>query len=413
MEFIHYIFWIIASIILLFIVYLYFLAFISLLPRKKRKLKYPNNTRFAIIIPAHNEAKVIQKTLTSLKSLDYPKNSYDIIVICDNCDDNTAQIVQRNEIRFFERVDKNRKGKGYALQWLFDKIKDDTRYDAFVIIDADSIVAPNLLSILNQKICEGARAIQSFYDVINPEKSPMASLSYLGFLLSRNLRYKGRERLGWSTNLLGNGMCFSRDIISKYGWNATSIVEDLEYGIMLHLNGVRVHFASEAKIYAEIPATFRDAKIQRTRWDIGKFHIRNKYALKLLKRWILKKDISFLDSALELLIPPYSLLLAVCFVLFGLFMLVSFDVRGLLFYLWLTIICSLILYTLLGLIVGKAKLDIYRNLVYAPFFIIWRIVIVVKGLLVGNKGRWIKTQRKNSHNQYGLKQKRKRSLNVF
>lgn len=392
-----YLFWSLGALLIYIISYLYFLAALSLMPSSKGNHSPKPETKFVILIPAYNEARVIEIPLKSIKNLNYPKTLYETIVIADNCTDETAKIVTDNGVRCLKRNDREKKGKGFALQWAFEYLKKKKAfhmYDAFVIIDADTIVDPNFLKEMDKKIAGKEKAIQGYYDVINPSASPMASLTYLGFVLSRNLRYKGKTRLNWSANLLGNGMCFSREVIDRFGWNATSIAEDVEYAIMLHFNGIRVSFAPEAKIFAEIPMTFKDARSQRSRWDIGKFQVRNRYLGRLVKKAIKTRDISYLDTAMELLIPPFSFFLILSFSLFFLFMVTAFTGFNGLFILWLIIISALIVYVMIGLAIAKANWRIYKNLFYAPFFLLWRVETVIRAYISKNTKKWIKTERK-------------------
>jgi len=390
-------FWVLGVVWLFAIAYLYFLATLNLIPEKRHSPPKKPQTKFAIVIPAHNEAEVIKETLESVKNVNYPRGLYETWVIADNCTDETVQVAREHEVSCLERSDEERKGKGFALQWAFERLKKRNNfdsYDAFVIMDADTIMDPDFLGAMDRRIIRGEMAIQGYYDVIDPEASPMASLSYLGFVLSRNLRYKGRTKMGWPSNLLGNGMCFSKDVINRFGWNATSIVEDVEYAVMLLLNGIRVFFAPEAKIFAEIPRTFKESRIQRSRWDIGKFQVRNKYLGPLIKEAIRTKDVRYLDATMELLIPPFSLFLVLSFALFGLFMATSFEGVSVLSTIWLTIVSALIAYVLVGLVIARASWKIYRNLVYAPLFLLWRVQTVIWGYLCKIRKQWLKTERK-------------------
>ncbi|MBN1842118.1 MAG: glycosyltransferase family 2 protein [Deltaproteobacteria bacterium] len=393
-----YFFWISGGLLLAVMVYLWFLAVVSLIPERTVAITKESQTRFAILIPAHNEAAVIRATLESVKTLDYSEMLYDVIVIADNCTDETAELARQYEARVLERKDERERGKGFALQWAFESLKargDFAGYDAFVIIDADTVFDPLFLEAMNKRIAKGEMAIQGYYDVKNPGASPMASLSYLGFALSRNLRYKGRTSLGWSSNLLGNGMCFSKEIIRRFGWDATSIVEDMEYAVMLRLNGITVSFGPEALVFAEIPDTFKDSKIQRSRWDIGRFQVRNRYLVQLIKEALRKRDIGYLDMAMELLIPPFSLFVVLCLILFGLFLSSSFTAIDTLSTMWFTIILMLVTYILLGLVKAKTGWRTYINLVYAPFFLMWRVKTVIWGYFAKVGKHWIKTARKD------------------
>ena len=188
-------------------------------------------------------------------------------------------------------------------------------------------------------------------------------------------------------------MCFHRDIIQEYGWPATTIVEDLEYGMMLLLNDVRVIFVPEARIYAEIPESFRRSRTQRVRWDLGKFAVRNMYLPKLLKAALRKGDLAFLDAAMELIIPPFSLFISIVIGCCILFFIVSFRNFDFLFSLWLVILGFLFGYTLLGLVMAKASMKMYKNLLYAPYFLLWRVFITFSGTLKHEKRDWVKTKR--------------------
>ena len=391
-------FWVSGVLLLLVMVYLWFLAVASLLPEKKRPTVHVPRTRFAVLIPAHNEADLINFTLDSTHVLDYPTDLFAIFIIADNCTDQTAGLARSKGSTVLERHDETRKGKGYALSWAFEHLKETGRFDdfdAFVIIDADTIFDSRFLKAMDIRMRRGEQAIQGYYDVLNPDGSPMASLSYLGFALNRNLKYVGRTKLGWPSNLLGNGMCFSKEVIGRFGWYATSIVEDMEYAVMLALHGVRVSFAPEALVFAEIPETFGQSRIQRSRWDIGRFQVRNRYVGRLVKAAVRTRDMGYLDTAMELIIPPFSIFVVLCFCLFGLFLACLLSEFDALARLWFTVIIALMFYIMLGLSTAKADWKIYANLVYAPFFLFWRVTTIFWGYIHKIGGRWIKTERKN------------------
>jgi cellulose synthase/poly-beta-1,6-N-acetylglucosamine synthase-like glycosyltransferase len=388
------IFLILGLLFLSVLFYLSFLALVSIWPEKQRSQEFSPTIKFAIVIPANNESRVIGQILNNLKQIDYPEDLFNIFVIADNCEDNTAEISRRTGATCWERYDPVLRGKGHVLQWAFKRLLQEGDHGAFVVVDADTLVDRNFLKAMNQRILEGAKAIQGYYDVLNPESSPMGSLSYLGFVISRNLRYKGRTKLGWTTNLLGNGMCFTREVIQRFGWCATSIVEDIEYEMILLLNDIRIVFAPEARIYAEIPDTFSKSKAQRGRWDIGKFEVRNRYLFKLIRKGLKNRDFSYFDSALELIIPPFSLFVILVLTCYFLFFVLDFHGLNLNFYLMTFLLSGLIAYTLSGLVLARASLKIYLSLVYAPYFLLWRFWILLQEIWHGKHSTWIKTVRK-------------------
>jgi 1,2-diacylglycerol 3-beta-glucosyltransferase len=377
-----------ALLFLLVYIYLFFLAGASFLPERRRAGPVPPAKRFAIVIPAYNESASIEETLIGLREVDYPVSLYDVYVIADNCDDNTAELARRQGAMVFERHDPVRMNKGYALQWAFARLIEKKEYDVYAVVDADTRLNPDFLHCLNRRFQEGAKAVQAYTEVMEPLASGVASLSCLGFILNRNFRYRGRSKLGWTSNLMGTGMCFAREVIERFGWVATSIVEDIEYEMFLHLNDVRVVHASEARLKFHMHDDRRKTDKQRTRWDMGKFEVRNKYFGPLLLAGLKKRDLSYFDSALELLIPPYSLLVVSALLCFLLFLI--FDYKGLTlnFYLWLAVIAMILIYTLGGLLLARVPLKFYLSLLYVPFFLAWRLWLVLSGALRRNRRQW-------------------------
>jgi cellulose synthase/poly-beta-1,6-N-acetylglucosamine synthase-like glycosyltransferase len=379
-------FFILGLLFLLVLGYLYFLAVFSLLPWKKY-VPGPPALRFAIVIPAHNEADLIAATLEATAALDYPAALYEIIVVADNCSDATEKIARAHGATCLVRTDAAARGKGNVLRWVFPQLLRSGDHDGFVVIDADSHLDPEFLLRVNHYFLQGEQAVQGYSQVRHPECSPMESLAFLGFALNRNLRYRGRSRLGWTSNLLGTGMCFQRQVLEKYGWNTTTMVEDIEYEMMLKLHGVRVLFAPDTRLNVELHSSVSQSGGQRTRWDLGKFEVRNRYLLPLLRQGIRHKDPSCFDCAMELLLPPFSLLcvgiLAGCL----LFAVAGYSGVDLNFYIWLIVLFGLLLYIFIGLITARANWRVYRSLCLAPFFIIWRFWIVVRESLGPNRNR--------------------------
>jgi len=140
--------------------------------RRKTKLEFPPQKSFAILVAAHNEEKVIGALVENLKQLNYPKELYDIMVICDNCTDRTADIVREHGVYAFERTNPNKRGKGYAIEWMLNELwKLPRQYDAVVMLDADNLVDPDFLIHMNNDLCAGKKVIQGYLDTKNPNDS--------------------------------------------------------------------------------------------------------------------------------------------------------------------------------------------------------------------------------------------------
>ena len=369
-------------------IYLWFLAIVGFFPDKKATNTNDRLTKFGIIIPAHNEAQLLPNTLARLGEVDYPKDLYEVIVIADNCDDDTAALARRAWATCWERRDEEHTGKGYVLQWAFEKLPAHGDHGAYLVIDADTILEPDFLKAMNRRLVGGAKAVQGYSDVINPDRSPMESLSYLGFVLNRNLRYRGRTKLGWTSNLMGTGMCFAREVIEEHGWIATSIVEDVEYGMFLQLHGVRVEFAPEARLWVQLHDTFKATKGQRRRWDLGKFAVRNEYLPQLLRKGLRTGDPSYFDSSLELLIPPFTLFFVLTFLAYGAYLISGQSTIPFLRSLWHFTAGGAFLYTLTGLLYARAGLKVYLSLLYVPYFLLWRFWIVIQGSMTKKHDQW-------------------------
>ena len=157
-------------------IYNIIIGFCALIRLKEKELKTNKKHKFMIIIPAHNEEKVIKNLIESLHALDYPKELYDIFVIEDNCTDNTGKIAKELGCKVYTRNDSKKKTKGYALNWFLAKVLEEKlEYDAFAVIDSDNVVDSNFLNAMNKKLCQGETVIQGYKDIKNPTDSWIAS----------------------------------------------------------------------------------------------------------------------------------------------------------------------------------------------------------------------------------------------
>src|SRR5919201_6397569 len=223
-----------------------------------RRAPHPSSPRhrFAILVPAHNEEQLLPRLLQSINALDYPRALYDTHVVADNCTDRTAAVAAAAGATAHERADVHRRGKGYALRWLVSRVAESgASYDAYVIVDADSVLSANFLGVLNAHLARGDQAIQSYYGVLNREDSWPAALRYVALALFNGLRPRGRDALGLSTGLRGNGMCFAAPIMKRFGWETFTLAEDVEFHFQLVGADTRVMYAPAASVVVEMPAS--------------------------------------------------------------------------------------------------------------------------------------------------------------
>ncbi|MGL5633592.1 MAG: glycosyltransferase family 2 protein [Sarcina sp.] len=278
---------------------------------KKTEMKNPEKS-FALIVSAHNEEVVIGNLVDSFNHLDYPKELYDVFVIADNCTDSTADVARKHGANVYERFNKEKRGKGFALEWMFKKIFEmEKNYDAIGIFDADNLVDKEFLQKMNSKMCDGYEVVQCYIETKNPNDSWVTESCDLSLGSTvRRLQY-GRDSMGLSAQLGGTGFVLTTEILQEMGWGATCLTEDLEFTCKLVLNGKRVGVADDAIIYDEKPLTLNDSWKQRKRWMQGFADVASRYTLKLLKKAIVDRDAIAFDCAMYVLQPFMTTLLAI------------------------------------------------------------------------------------------------------
>lgn len=263
-------------------------------------------TRFVVVVPAHNEATGIEKTVRSLLSIDYPAEKFTTVVIADNCTDATATLAREAGATVIERFDDLRRSKGFALTDVLPRVLADGTIDAVVVVDADTHVDANLLSAFSARFANGAHAVQADYEVANADGGWRTELMSVAFTCFHEVRSMGRERLGLSAGLRGNGMAFTRFALETVPHEASSLVEDLEHGIALAKAGIRVAYVHEASVRAEMPINDDAAASQRKRWENGRDLMRTEHAWSLLRLAVTNRSKVQADLGADVLIPPLS-----------------------------------------------------------------------------------------------------------
>jgi cellulose synthase/poly-beta-1,6-N-acetylglucosamine synthase-like glycosyltransferase len=371
-----------------------YLAGLALLARAATPPAPARDVRFDVVVPAHDEELGIAETVRSLMAVDYPKELFQVVVVADNCSDLTAERAEAAGARVLIRHDPTVRGKGHALAFAFERLASEGKADAFVVIDADTLVSANLLGAFAARIASGAEALQADYGVRNPDSSWRTRLLHLAFALFQGVRSSARERLGLSCGLRGNGMAFTRALLARVPHDAFSIVEDVEYGIRLGLAGCRVQYVPEARVVGEMAASEEASRSQRSRWEGGRLALVRGQALPLIRGAFRERSPVLLDLALDLLVPPLSYLAAATFL--GL----SASVAGIALHLGTVVATALWGATALGLAVYVARGWVesglgWRGLAdvpYAAVFVLWKIALWARPD-PGRRGQWVRTAR--------------------
>jgi 1,2-diacylglycerol 3-beta-glucosyltransferase len=393
------------------VIYLLLLTVAACLARGRQlKPANPPTNRILFLIPAHNEASLLPATLANLRQLDYPAELYEVHVVADNCSDNTAELARACGTIVHERVDDTLIGKGYALQWLLKRLwAAGTPHDALVVLDADSIVSRNFLRVMNSQLTAGAHAVQAYYAVREPGSSPVVALRYIGMAMVNYLRPLGRMALGGSAGLKGNGMLFRAKLMLQHEWTG-HLTEDIEFHMSLISAGERVLFAPDAVVWAEMPATLAGSTTQNERWERGRVEMLRRYVPRLLGdarhalgrgQW--RRAYLNFDAAMEHLIPPFTVLVAISLLLstatvllFALsFWFAPSALRCATANLFLALFLALgqTIYIGASLQLTRAPKTIYKALLYAPAFMLWKLVLYGRVLTGRQQKGWIRTTR--------------------
>jgi cellulose synthase/poly-beta-1,6-N-acetylglucosamine synthase-like glycosyltransferase len=350
--------------------------------------------RFRFIVPAHDEAEGIGATVTSLLAVDYPKELFDVLVVADNCSDDTAARAEAAGARVLVRNNREERGKGYALALAFEQTPAEV--DAVVVIDADTLVSANILREFALGRDAGAAALQADYAVRNPDAGWRTRLMAVALGCFHIVRSRARESLKLSCGLRGNGMCFSRALLAEVPHHAYSVVEDVEYGIRLGEAGYRVHYVDRAHVYGEMVSKAGAAASQRRRWEEGRRELVRRNGWRLFRAGLFKNRVLF-DLSLDLLIPPLSrlALAAVLGFAVSLALRVVFPDSYLALAVFSAELACLFLYVLRGWSLSGTGLRGLADLCLAPVYVVWKMALRFQRPKKATS-TWVRTEREQS-----------------
>ncbi len=358
----------------------------ALLPalRGKNSIK-ARSCRIAVVVPAHDEELHITSCLRSLNEARGQDQDIDICVVADNCTDDTASLAARSGARVLVRANTMKCGKGFALDFAFKTLLQE-QYEAFLVVDADTSVAGNFFTEMRVLLSTGADAVQCRYLVRNSTESIRTRLRSVAMRAFNVVRPRGRDRLGVSCGIYGNGFGVSRKTLEKVPYLASSVVEDLEYHLALIRSGRRVRFADRTEVCGEMPVGKAAADKQRTRWEGGRFRMIREKAPELLRDAIRGRT-SAIEPLLDLLLLPLG---------FHATLLVCGAVSS-----WnpariaaLVGVAVLLLHLFATFVVGDASCRDLMALTAAPLYVLRKCISLPR--LLRSSGRdatWVRTER--------------------
>jgi len=271
----------------------------------------PDACRVCILMPAHNEALGIEKILTSL--LTQLSSQTRLLVVADNCSDNTAALVRAvaagvHPIDVVERQHAELRGKGFALDFGVRHLAQDPP-DVVLVLDADCEVEGDAIPKLVVACLQYQRPAQALYLMRNPPGvSVKGRLAEFAWVVKNWVRPLGFHRLGLPCQLMGTGMAFGWKHISQATLATGHIVEDMQLGLDLARNGAAPRFCPQALVTSYFPQSAEGIQAQRTRWEHGHMGIILSEVPTLLWQSLLQTNRTLFGMALDLCVPPLALL---------------------------------------------------------------------------------------------------------
>ena len=343
----------------------------------------------AVLIPAHNEAFGIEKTLLNL--LPQISERDRLIVVADNCTDNTAEIARKHNAIVIERKNESLRGKGFALDYGL-KFLESNPPQVVVVIDADCTIKKGSIHDLAQLAFSTKQPVQAINLLELPEEpTPKDLVSVLAFTVKNLVRPLGLRHLNLPCTLTGTGMAFEWSTIENISLASDNLVEDMQMSIDLAIKGSTTLLCPTVKLTGQEAVT----KSQRTRWEHGHLKTIKNEVPRLVKAAIEKKRLDLLALSLDLFVPPLSLLVifwavstifSFLNIVFGLGWTLSilFASEGLL--LFLSIFIAYVKF---------ARKDIpLKSFALIPFYLLWKMPLYFS-FLFKPQTKWIRSARGN------------------
>lgn len=375
------------------VVILFIQIIVSLFSSKSKPFVIETRPRLLVLVPAHNESLNILPTLASVKS--QLKHDDRVVVVADNCTDDTASVARSTNVEVVERTDAVKRGKGYALDFGIRFIESGTEFpEVVVIVDADCLLEQGALDRLSQQAATRQVPIQALYLMHSPSGAGLKTkIAEFAWTVKNWARALGYSRLGLPCQLMGTGMAFPWSLIKKAELASGHIVEDLKLGLDFAYLSLAPHFCPTAKVTSTFPLNKDGIKSQRTRWEHGHLGMIVKEGPTLLWKSVKAFNIGMLVLVLDMCIPPLALLSLLVMILsmLGVILMVITDQH-------MPWILGTIPFFLLVTSVmmawwkfGRGILS-FTDLAYIPVYILLKIPVYIK-FIVKRQVNWVRSRR--------------------
>ena len=348
--------------------------------------------RTAVLVPAHNESANVLPTIESLKSQLGPLDL--LLVIADNCDDDTAELARLAGATVIERSSSTLRGKGYALAFGVDHLRADPP-EVVLVVDADCVLSEGAVNRIAQ-CCRATEKPVQILNLMSAGSGADIKLRVLEFamLVNNLVRPMGTFRLGGACHLKGTGMAFPWRLMATAKLATGHITEDMKLGVELAMAGSAPQFLPQVRVSSSFPLDTGVAKVQKTRWEHGHLATIAEELPSLLAAAIKSGKPAVIVMAMDLLIPPTALyLLVLCATA-----IVSFTAAVYWPVWYIAVMLVSIAATCFGLAVGLAwfrfgrHLLTARELIATPLYALWKVPVYLAYFLKKRSG-WVRTKR--------------------
>lgn len=277
--------------ILFSLIYLYRVVYILVALKAKGHKRAESQdvrlSKYAIIIPARNEERVIGQLIHSIRAQNYPRELIDVFVVADNCTDDTARVAEEAGAVVRERFNREQVGKGYALDFMFrfiDNNYESNDYAGYLVFDADNLLDENYVLEMNRMLHQGYRVVTSYRNSKNFGHNWITAGYGLWFMHEAEYINLPRMSLKTSCAISGTGFLVSADVLKENGgWIHHLLTEDIEFSVSQIVKGERIGYCRKAVFYDEQPSTFSQSWAQRLRWVRGFYQVFHRYGPGLVR----------------------------------------------------------------------------------------------------------------------------------
>jgi len=364
---------------------------LACLPPRSRPLGISVRPRVAVLVPAHDEAAIIRATLASITPQLLAGDR--LLVVADNCTDDTARLAREGGAEVVERLDTLRRGKGYALDFGVRHLADQPP-EVVIVVDADCQVGEGAIDCLARRYHQVKRPVQALYLMRAPAGSGLkVQVAEFAWRVKNLVRPRGWARLGLPCQLMGAGMAFGWHDLALINLANGHLVEDVKLGLDLCQQGKPPVFCPEALVTSQFPASQQGMNSQRTRWEHGHLGLMLADAPKRALAAISQRNGNLLAMTVDLLVPPLALLVLA---LLGLnlvtWLVYLLSGHGTPAWIALAALAMLALAVVLAWARFCRELIPFSVLLYAPFYAARKIPLYL-GFLIKRQVEWVRSKR--------------------